>query len=42
LVENMMNPTSANKLSGVTGNYYGGVNQNPDNPWVNLYPPATK
>jgi hypothetical protein len=33
-----MGATDAAKLSGVTGNYYGGVNQNPDNPWVNLYP----
>ena len=38
LVTNAMNTTDAAKLSGVTGNYYGGVNQNPDNPWVNLYP----
>jgi hypothetical protein len=38
LVNNSMNTTAANKLSGVTGNYYGGTNQNPDNPWVNLYP----
>ena len=38
LVTNAMDSTSAAKLSGVTGNYYGGINQNPDNPWVNLYP----
>lgn len=35
---NAINTTDAAKLSGVTGNYYGGSNQNPDNPWVNLYP----
>ena len=38
LVTNAMNATDAAKLSGVTSNYYGGVNTNPDNPWVNLYP----
>ena len=38
LVNNTLSTAAADKLSGVTGNYYGGVNQNPDNPWVNLYP----
>jgi hypothetical protein len=38
LVTNAINTNDAAKLSGVTGNYYGGTNQNPDNPWVNLYP----
>lgn len=38
LVTNAINTTDSAKLSGVTGNYYGGINQNPDNPWVNLYP----
>jgi hypothetical protein len=38
LVTNAMSSADAAKLSGVTSNYYGGVNTNPDNPWVNLYP----
>jgi hypothetical protein len=37
-VESVLDPEQTKKLSGVTGNYYGGKNQNPDNPWVNLYP----
>ena len=35
---NTVSTTDEARLSGVTGNYYGGSNQNPDNPWVNLYP----
>ena len=38
VVESVLNPDTTKKLSGATGNYYGGVNTNPDNPWVNLYP----
>jgi hypothetical protein len=39
VVNNSLSTADTQKLSGVTGNYFGGVNQNPDNPWVNLYPP---
>ena len=35
---NTVSAADTKALSGVTGNYFGGSNQNPDNPWVNLYP----
>ena len=38
LITNAVSATDTKNLSGVTGNYFGGTNQNPDNPWVNLYP----
>ena len=38
VMTNTISAADTKALSGVTGNYFGGTNQNPDNPWVNLYP----